>query len=104
MKWKQEHYRMSKEITLDELIEKLKTGTTVISFKKVDGSTRVMNATLDPAVIPEAPDDTENKVAKSKSDKKLTALPVWDIKANGWRSFCLANLKTISAEDVKYVD
>ena len=61
---------MTKEITLDELIEKLKTGTTVISFKKLDGSTRVMNATLDPAVIPEAPDDTENKVAKSKSDKK----------------------------------
>ena len=104
MKWKQEQYRMSKKVTLDELIEILKEGTTVISFEKLDGSMRVMNATLDPDVIPDAPEQTESKVEKSKSDKKLTALPVWDIQANGWRSFCLANLKTISAENVTYVD
>ena len=69
-----------------EMIKELQTGTKVVTFTKVNGEQRVMTCTLDPSIIPVATkeDPLSQKKVRSVSDE---VLPVWDVNANGWRSF-----------------
>ena len=69
-----------------EMIKELQTGTKVVTFTKVNGEQRVMTCTLDASIIPVATkeDPLSQKKVRSVSDE---VLPVWDVNANGWRSF-----------------
>jgi len=73
-------------MTREEMIEALRQGDCRVIFKKVSGEERDMLCTLKEDHIPKA----------SKSDpmsqKKVRAIneeviPVWDVTAEGWRSF-----------------
>lgn len=71
----------------DWLLGVLKTNEQVtITFKKSDGTDRVMNCTLKDSVIPLV----ENPKA---SDNLCT---VWDTDLNSWRSFKFENIKQIN--------
>ena len=76
------------------LIEKLKSAVLTIEFTKVDGSNRVMNATLNNQLIPKQGGEKLNSI-KRVSDNPETVI-VWDIDANGWRSFKFNSLKKIN--------
>lgn len=67
-----------------EMIKELQTGTKVVTFTKVNGEQRVMTCTLDANLIP---DPVEIKADKSPKAVNEEVLPVWDVNANGWRSF-----------------
>ena len=79
--------------TRDNLIDTLRHNVVVVTFTKVNGEERVMTCTLLSDHIPNAPTTNgEVVIRESKSD----ALSVWDINANGWRSFRVSNVKSIS--------
>lgn len=67
-----------------EMIKELQAGTKVVTFTKVNGEQRVMTCTLDANLIP---DPIEIKADKSPKPVNEEVLPVWDVNANGWRSF-----------------
>lgn len=71
----------------------LKEKSAVVTFTKKNGEERVMNCTLIENLIPE--DQRPKGVISKKSDN---ALSVWDLDANGWRSFVYDNVKKIKWE------
>jgi len=74
--------------TKDQIHDLVAAEPQIVSFTKVDGSTRHMTCTLDIALMP----DTVVTKLLEKSEKPVKApndkvLAVYDIKAAGWRSF-----------------
>jgi hypothetical protein len=70
----------------NSLIEHLKKDVAVITFNKVNGDQRVMTCTLAEHVLPQATKDdplTQKKVREISPE----VCAVWDVNANGWRSF-----------------
>lgn len=64
-----------------ELLRLLQTGACHLTFKKVDGSKRKMNATLDLSVIPH----THHPVGEKKTPDHI--INVWDLDQQSWKSF-----------------
>jgi len=78
-------------ITRSEMIEQLSASTCRVVFKKVNGDTRDMQCTLREDIIPAATKDepiTQKKVRNINEE----VLPVYDINAEGWRSFRVENV------------
>jgi len=81
----------------DELVSKLRKGSCVVSFTKVNGDKRVMTCTLNSKLIPAEfapknepkPDPTPEK---AKAMKESNVVPVFDTLAMGWRSFKAENV------------
>ncbi len=74
------------------LQDMLRMGLVTVTFTKKDGETRVMICTLHESSIPEQyrpKPITEGQEQRKRSDANLS---VWDINAEGWRSFILANV------------
>jgi len=67
--------------TEEQLNKTLREETLVVTFNKLDGAERVMTCTKSFDVIPEA-----NHPKSDKPGKEGT-VTVWDVNANGWRSF-----------------
>ena len=70
--------------------EMLLTSQCRVIFTKVNGEERNMVCTLREDIIPAASKDpiTQKKVR----DISEEVLPVWDVKAEGWRSFRISNV------------
>lgn len=70
--------------------EMLQTSQCRVIFTKVNGEERNMVCTLKEGIIPKASKDpiTQKKVR----DISEEVLAVWDVKAEGWRSFRVANV------------
>jgi len=67
--------------TLDNLWEDLATKVLKVTFKKLNGDTRVLTCTRSPTFIPV-------KMAESEVENATKNLVnVWDVEAKGWRSF-----------------
>ena len=64
-----------------ELLEKLRKETLVVTFNKLNGDERIMTCTKSFDIIPE-----EHK-PKTDKEPKEGNVTVWDINAEGWRSF-----------------
>lgn len=69
----------------------LHDGEVTVKFIKADGSDRLMRCTLQESVLPKV-DKTVTKTRKV-SDETLS---VWDLDANGWRSFRWDSIKEVS--------
>lgn len=77
----------------ENLIDMLRTNVVTVTFTKVNGEERVMQCTLLPEYVPNA--STNNgQVLLQESESK--AVSVWDVQANGWRSFRVDSVKSIS--------
>lgn len=75
-------------MTYEELVSKLKREEVEVTFTKVDGSERVMRATLMESKLPKI-----DYVEKSSTKPKNTSvISVWDLDNEGWRSFRVANV------------
>jgi hypothetical protein len=64
------------EFTKEEVIELLQVTILTIVFRKRDGSTRVMRATLQDSYLP-------NIAGKTKDHGRMV---VWDVENDGWRT------------------
>jgi hypothetical protein len=73
----------------------MKEGVVTVEFTKVNGEYRKMEATLQSDKMPEVVAEIEEKAPKKKSD---TSLSVWDVNAEGWRSFRWDKLQTVNGE------
>ncbi len=80
--------------TRDGLIDMLRHNIVTVTFTKVNGDERVMKCTLRGELIPNAPTRNGELVVEQKSTSNNVS--VWDIDANGWRSFRVENVKNIS--------
>jgi hypothetical protein len=75
------------------LRELLRERVVGVTFIKKDGTERVMQATLSENFIPEATNSENSATTRKKSDE---ALAVWDIEAQGWRSFRWDSVKQVN--------
>ena len=85
--------------SIDELKSILVEDTVVVNFTKNDGSNRVMRCTLNPKLIPESTSvkSTNTKTVRYNSGE---VLPVFDLDANGWRSFRYDSINSVEKETV----
>jgi len=70
----------------------LKNEVVTLTFTKKDGSEREMVATLSEARIPKSEKTTESAGTRKYSDE---VQPVYDVEAEGWRSFRWDSLSKI---------
>lgn len=77
----------------DESVESLKQnlhkGVVEVTFQKNDGTERVMKCTLYEGLVPKV--EPSGKTKQPNPD----VMPVWDIEANGWRSFRYDSIQTV---------
>lgn len=76
----------------EQLKDQLRSGVTTITFTKVDGTERVMKATLDRSLLPEQM-DVEEYISEKRQNEDVLA--VWDVEKEGWRSFRLENVTRV---------
>lgn len=81
---------MSVEQRRQELHTLLTQGTYTVTFTKTDGSERVMPCTLVESMIPAHAQPQGTGRARSAD-----VMSVWAIESQGWRSFKLANVKSV---------
>lgn len=77
---------MSK-VTYDEMKDFLQNTVSNVTFTKKNGDQRIMKCTLMPEHLP----PVEVKEGAEQTEKKVNTevLAVWDLEAEGWRSFRL---------------
>lgn len=75
---------------ISTLKNELRTRVVTVTFKKVSGEQRTMDCTLNPSLIPQ--DQTPKGKSSLSEETKLSVMRVFDVKANGWRSFKIENL------------
>ena len=77
----------------ENLIDMLRNNVVTVTFTKVNGEERVMKCTLLPEYVPNA---TTNNGQVLLQESESKAVSVWDVHANGWRSFRVDSVKSIS--------
>lgn len=97
MKWKQEHYKMTeaKQVTLQEIVDILSDGVHSVEFEKLDGTWRMIQATLDTEF-------TGNPEVEQLDASKIKALAVFEPELNEWRSFRLDRMIAIDTKPLTY--
>jgi hypothetical protein len=81
--------------TLDKWLRTiLQTETVAVTFTKKDGTTRVMNCTLNPDIVPK----TEIKEDAKPRKQSETSIRVFDIDKQEWRSFIVKSIKELSVD------
>lgn len=86
----------------DWIVDHLRAGPVTVTFNKKDGAQRVMTCSLQPELLPPMPiheSNTDNPIDFPKVKKEnLNNLSVYDLTAQGWRSFIVKNVTNISFE------
>lgn len=82
------------KVTKEQLEGKLKNNKLIVTFTKVDGTERKMYCTLMEEFLPKKEEPKDGEEVKVKKTRKVNpnVLPVWDIEAEGWRSFRIDNV------------
>jgi hypothetical protein len=72
--------------TRSEILTALNEGVCIVNFTKQNGESRVMQCTLNEAIVPpaEKADPLTQKKVRSVSEEVVVC---WDIEKEGWRSF-----------------
>lgn len=91
-----EPHPFDSDIGRNWLRDMLRMGPVTVTFTKKDGDTRVMQCTLEEAAIPE--EHRPKPLAEGQTPRKRSddSLSVWDLNANGWRSFIYRNVQGVS--------
>lgn len=76
----------------EQMIESLHASICKVVFTKTNGDERIMYCTLNNGMIP-ASEEKENKREKKENPD---VQPVYDVVAQGWRSFRWDNVKNFS--------
>ena len=70
-------------------------GPVKVTFTKKDGTERVMECTTAPSLVPQEP-IVEDAAPKREKKANEDVCPVYDIEAQGWRSFRWDSIKSVS--------
>jgi hypothetical protein len=73
-------------MTREEMMEQLVKRECRVIFRKANGEERNMICTLQESVVPTATKADPITQTKERS-LNYEVIPVWDVKAHGWRSF-----------------
>ena len=57
---------------------------------------RTMRCTLKPSLIPKVEPVAESEEKKTKRKQPTTSIAVWDLDAQGWRSFMIDSVQTFA--------
>ena len=88
-------------ITPEALHTLLLENECVVEFTKVNGETRAMPCTLDPRIVPPAPEPkvlAKGEVPKVKKENP-NVMNVWCLDKKEWRSFRIANVISAKVKD-----
>ena len=82
------------------LKNELQSKTAEVTFTKLNGDVRVMTCTLNPELLPakvvtEGEEEKPTRTIKNPNN----SLPVYDINAEGWRSFVIKNVTQVLYKD-----
>jgi hypothetical protein len=80
--------------TKENLVDMLRNNIVTVTFTKVNGDERVMKCTLRSEMIPNAPTQNGELVVEQKQSSNNVS--VWDVDSQGWRSFRVASVRSIS--------
>jgi hypothetical protein len=80
--------------TKENLVDMLRNNIVTVTFTKVNGDERVMRCTLRSEMIPNAPTQNGELVVEQKQSSNNVS--VWDVDSQGWRSFRVASVRSIS--------
>jgi len=80
----------------DGVVDLLKSGVASVTFIKKDGTEKVMKCTLQDSFLPPPKPVEEGAVPKKVREPNPDQVNVWDVDANGWRSFMLPTVVNIS--------
>jgi len=75
--------------------EMLQNGVITVVFEKADGTIREMNCTLNKDEMPAQLLTEEQNAAKVRTENN-DLLSVWDVDANGWRSFHVSKVRKVN--------
>lgn len=96
--WTEEHWTAFRVW----LVSMLKMGPVTVTFNKKDGAERIMTCSLQPELLPPAPvhySNTDNPVDFPKVKKEnLNTVSVYDLTAQGWRSFIVKNVTNVKID------
>ena len=94
--WNDEDWTTFRTVIKHELQSK----TAEVTFTKLNGETRVMTCTLNPEVLPaKVVTEGEEKKPERKIKNPNNSLAVYDINAEGWRSFVIKNITQVLYKD-----
>lgn len=82
--------------TKEDLLSMLLRETCRVTFDKLDGNERIMTCTLNPIYMPPRDIITEEDTSKETNPADAKNITVWDVTANGWRSFHYARVKKVT--------
>ena len=82
-------------MTIDEMKNSLHKGICKVVFTKKNGDERIMHCTLQEDLLPQQV-EIEEAIQKKKPNPDVLA--VWDVDAQGWRSFRWDTIKDFSTE------
>ena len=80
-----------------EIKDALHANVCTVTFTKVNGDERVMQCTLKEDLLP-AQTDLEEQIQKKAKTPNPDVLAVYDVTAEGWRSFRWDSLKDFKVE------
>jgi hypothetical protein len=94
--WNDEDWTTFRTVLKNELQSK----TAEVTFTKLNGDVRVMTCTLNPELLPTkvVTEGEEEKPARTIKNPN-NSLPVYDINAEGWRSFVIKNVTQVLYKD-----
>lgn len=81
------------ELTKEKAIEYLKNNICEVTFKKVDGTDRIMKCTLKQCMLPIRDDTLSAGIEKKHREAPDYQVAVWDLDKKAWRSFNLPVVK-----------
>lgn len=81
--------------TKENIAAMLRDSVVTVTFTKVDGSERVMKCTLMSEYVPNTVNSASNQVLLQESGNDAN-ISVWDVEANGWRSFRVNSVKSVT--------
>jgi len=83
--------------TKENLIDLLRNNLVTVTFTKVNGDERVMNCTLQTERIPSSTlSNNTTQVLRENSGNSDNNISAWDTQVNGWRSFRVNSVKSVT--------
>jgi len=96
---------VEKDLSREDVVELLQNDVATVTFTKVDGTERAMSCTLLQEVLSQrAPSVVSDKPKAPSKTPNPNTVAVFDMKADGWRSFRLESLKSIEFPDSIFTD
>lgn len=80
-------------MTREDMVDALRAGKCTVTFTKVNGEERVMDCTLKEDLIPV---ELRPKTDDEGVQRTIDVVRVYDVKAEGWRSFRVENVQNFA--------